>query len=125
VGEPLTISLVDSNGAVLDLTGDVIVTFSGLANGLEGSVATIKNKYGAAKTLGATTTLAFTNGVLDSASGAGTLVAYKAESATLNVTDGTRSSTSTGGMGLSLAVSPTADSAYRLTGTGSPQVGVD
>src|SRR5205814_1657014 len=45
----------------------------------------------------------------------GTLVAYKAETATLTATDGTHSTASTGGTGVSLTVSPAAASAYRIT----------
>src|SRR5439155_5555933 len=59
------------------------------------------------------TTITFTSGVN---SPGGTLVAYKAEGpVTLTATDGTLSTSTTGGAGVSLTVSASAASPYRIT----------
>ncbi len=109
VGDALTIKLVNAAGDVItSFTGDTNLTFSGLssANG----TPTVTNKTGTAVALGSTVVIHFVNGVSSSDSGAGILTAYKAETATLNVTDGNSSSTSTGGVGLGLTISSAAAS---------------
>ncbi|MDB6123880.1 MAG: putative outer rane autotransporter [Pedosphaera sp.] len=119
----LTITAVDTSGAtVTGISGDIALTFSGLAAAPNGSLSTVKDRNGVARNLGVVTTINFMNGVGSTASGAGMLVAHKAESATLQVSDGTHSSTSTGGFGLSLTVSAGADSAYRITTTNTAPV---
>lgn len=121
----LTITAVDAGGSpVTGVTGDISLTFSGLSAALDSSLSTVTDKNGTPRNLGVPTAITFVNGVGSTASGAAVLVAHKAEIATLNVTDGTHSSTSTGGAGLSLTVSPGADSAYRISAaTSTPVVG--
>src|SRR5205814_759151 len=72
--------------------------------------------------LGISTTVNFTNGT---SSLGGSLVAYKAETATLTATDGSLSTAGAGGTGVTLTVSPAAASAYRITAaTTTPTAGV-
>jgi hypothetical protein len=115
VGDALTLQLVDSTGHVItSFTGDTNLTFSGLsaANG----APTVTDKNGNPVALGTSEVIHFVNGV---SSAGGILTAYKAEGpVTLNVTDGSSSSTSTGGAGLSLTVS--SGEASQLVYTTSP-----
>jgi streptogramin lyase len=100
--DQLTIKRVDQYGnTITNFTGDLSLTFSGLGTSGSGSVPTVTDKTGAVVNLGTVTTISFTNGVSDLG---GLLVAYKAETATLQVTDGTYSTTTTGGSGVSLAI---------------------
>jgi hypothetical protein len=125
-GSQLTITAVDTNGAVVTgVNGDIALTFSGLSAAPDGSLATVTDKTGAAQNMSAPTVITFTDGVGSMTAGAGALVAHKAETATLHVTDNVRSDTSAGGSSLSLTILQGADSGYELSGTGSPQVGVD
>jgi autotransporter-associated beta strand protein len=121
----LTVTAVDSTGTpVTGVAGDISLTFSGLSAGPDSSLSTINDKNGTPRNLGVPTTITFANGVGSTASGAAVLVAHKAEVATLNVTDGTHDSISTGGAGLNLTVSLGADSAYRISAaTSTPVVG--
>ncbi|MBU4022788.1 hypothetical protein KJ591_00250, partial [Patescibacteria group bacterium] len=75
------------------------LTFSGLSNAPLGTVPTVE-----AVNLGSATSITFTAG----ASGAGlaTLIAYKAEGASLDVTDGTYNSTGDGSYDVDLVVAP-------------------
>src|SRR3989442_418445 len=67
----------------------------------------------AALDLGTAELITFTSGV---SSAGGSLVAYKAEGpVTLTVTDGSLSTSTTGGAGVSLTVSVAAQSGYRIT----------
>jgi len=66
-------------------TGDKVLTFSGLSNSPKGDIPTVEGVN-----LGSNTTVTFVNGV--SGAGEATLAAYCAETATLDVTDGTLSS---------------------------------
>src|SRR5205814_1812157 len=92
--------------------GDKILTFSGLGNAPAGTVPTVTSKTGSVVNFGTATTISLTNGVN---SAGGTLVAYKVEGpVTLAATDGTLSTSTTGGAGVSLTVSPAAQSAYRI-----------
>ena len=109
----LTIRRVDQYGnTVTSLNGDVSLTFSGLGTSVAGNVPTITDKNGSAVNQGTATTITFTSGV---GTVGGTLVAYKAETATLQVTDGTLSSSGTGGTGAALTVGPSTAAAYRLS----------
>lgn len=118
----LTIRQVDQYGnTVTSLTGDVVLTFSGLGNSPTGSVPTITDKTTAAINEGTATTITFTSGV---ATAGGTLIAYKTETATLSVTDGTLTSSGTGGTGATLTVGAGTASAYQVTAaSGTPTVG--
>src|SRR5437899_5408509 len=111
--DQLTITLVDSFGnTVTSFSGDKTLTFSGLGNSPSGAVPTVTNKTGTAVNEGTSELITFTNGV---SWAGGILVAKKAETATLNVSDsGGLSSTSTGGTGVSLTVSAGTASAYRI-----------
>ena len=119
----LTITAVDAAGnPVTGITGDIALTFSGLGAAPDASLSTVKDKDGIARNLGVATTITFSSGVGSTASGAGTLVAHNAESATLHVTDGTHSTASTGGAGLALTVTAGADTGYRITATNTTPV---
>lgn len=105
VGDPLIIKLVDASGnTATTFNGDKTLTFSGLSTAGDGTHPTITDKTGATVPLGTSEAITFTNGVSTGASAAAVLTAYKAETATLNVTDGTLSSTSPGGAGVSLTI---------------------
>ena len=111
--DQLTLTLVDQFGnTVTSFSGDKPLTFSGLSTSATGNVPTVTSKTGSATNEGTSELITFTNGV---SSAGGTLVAYKAQSATLSVTDGTLTSASTGGTGVSLTVSAAAANAYRIT----------
>lgn len=111
--DALTIRLVDQySNTVSSFSGDKNLTFSGLATAANGTHPTVTSKAGNAVSLGTTTTITFTNG--QSSAGA-TLTAYKAESATLNVTDGTLSSGSGAGTGAALSIANAAPTAGAVT----------
>src|SRR5439155_1131770 len=114
--DQLTITLVDSFGnTVTTFTGNKTMTFSGLGNSPSGAVPTVANSAGTAVNEGTAETIAFNSGVSVTTAGQGILVAKKAETATLNVSDsGGLASTSTGGAGISLTVSETIANAYRI-----------
>ncbi|PYI81453.1 MAG: hypothetical protein DME26_19955, partial [Verrucomicrobia bacterium] len=105
----MTIKLVDQfANTVTNFSGDRDLTFSGLNTAPDGSMPTVTSKTGSAVNLGTGTTIAFTNGV---SSAGGMLVPYKAEGPViLTTTDGTLSTSSTGGAGVSLTVFPAAAS---------------
>ena len=104
----LTIQKVDQSGDPVNNSNTVTLTFSGL-----GSVGSNNPKIN-----GATT--AFSSGVSVAFNSSGlatttlSLIPYKAETATLNVTDGTQTSASVSG-GLALTVSATAASKLAFT----------
>src|SRR5438477_42955 len=112
--DALTLRLVDQfANTVTNFTGDKILTFSGLGNAPAGTVPTVTSKTGSPVNFGTATTITLASG--ESSAGGG-LVAYKAEGpVTLAATDGTLSTSTTGGTGVSLTVSPAAQSAYRVT----------
>src|SRR5439155_9478261 len=97
--DQLTITLVDSFGnTVTTFTGNKTMTFSGLGNSPSGAVPTVANSAGTAVNEGTAETIAFTSGVSVTTAGQGILVAKKAETATLNVSDSVGlGSTPTGG----------------------------
>ncbi|MEI8041640.1 MAG: invasin domain 3-containing protein [Verrucomicrobiota bacterium] len=103
VADQLTISLVDSLGVTLtDFSGDTNLTFSGLAIADDNTDPTVTAKPGTPVALGLATAITFASGV---SSAGGSLVAYKGQGpVTLNATDGSASSTSTGGAGVSLTI---------------------
>ena len=109
----LTITQVDQYGnTVTGFTGDVVLTFSGLATSSSGNIPTVTDKNGTPVNLGSPTTITFTGGV---ATVGGTLVAYAAETATLHATDGTYSTATAGGSGATLTVSALAASKLVFT----------
>jgi hypothetical protein len=104
-GDQLTLTLVDQFGnTVTSFSGDKTLTFSGLSTAGDGTKPTVTDKTGLVVNEGTPEAITFASGVSSSASGAAVLKAYKAETATLNVTDGTLSSTSTGGAGVGLTI---------------------
>ncbi len=119
-GDQLTIKLVDQFGNILtDFTGDVTLTFSGLGTSADGDVPTVTDKNGNPVDLGSPTAISFTNGV---STQGGLLKAYKAETASLQTTDGTHSTSTTGGSGVSVTVNVGSASAYRITAATSTPV---
>ena len=99
----LTITAYDYNTGLVAASydGDWDLVFSGLGVSPLGYVPEVEGTV-----LGSVTTIPFTNGVSDSDSA--TLQAFKAESATLDVTDGTYNSYTLGHYGLDLTVYPAA-----------------
>ena len=123
VGDGLTIKLVNQDGNVLtSFSGDTNLTFSGLSLAGNGTHPTVTDKNGTAVALGTPTTIAFVNG---QSSAGGTLVAYKGEGpVTLNATDGSSSTTNTGGAGVSLTIPNLAPVANPVSYTRSPGAGI-
>jgi autotransporter-associated beta strand protein len=111
--DALTITLVDQYQNVSSYSGDKTLTFSGLGTAPGGAVPTVTSKTGSAVNQGSAVTITFASGV--NLAG-GTLVAYKAEGpVTLAATDGTRSTSTTGGAGVSLTISGLEASVLALT----------
>ncbi|HSH93187.1 MAG TPA: hypothetical protein VK968_03505, partial [Roseimicrobium sp.] len=99
--DQLTVRQVDQFGnTVTTFTGDLPLTFSGLG-GLPSYSPTVTDTNPAPVALTNVTYISFTNGV---SSVGGLLVPYMVETATVNVYDGTRSSTNTGGSGAPVTV---------------------
>jgi hypothetical protein len=113
VADQLTVKLADQFGnTVTSFTGDKSLTFSGLSNAGNGTHPTVTDKTGAAVNLGTATTITLTSGV---STAGGSLIAYKAETNTLAATDGTNSTSSTGGAGVSLGIANVAPVAGSVT----------
>ncbi len=108
----LTLTAYDANGTVTDeYTGSKSLTFSGLTAGtVEGT------------NLGSATSIAFTSGI--SNSNVATLIPTKAESASLDVTDGTVSSTSNASYDLDLGVNAGAVSNFLVEAPATADVDV-
>ena len=110
--DTITITQVDASGNTeTGYNGTTNLTFSGLSAGPDSSAATVNGT-----SLGTATSITFSGGVATA-----TLVAHKAETATLNATDGTSSTSSTGGAGISLTVSD--GTAAKLAYTSAPSTG--
>ncbi len=91
----ITITAKDAGGTtILGYNGDKTLTFFGAnASGNPVTTPTITNKSGTAINFGSSTTITFTNGVATvSGSNNGVMTLYKAETATISVTDGSISS---------------------------------
>ena len=113
--ETVTISQVDQYKNVeSSLTGNVSLTFSGLSTAPDGTHV---------PTVGGTALLTPVSLSFTAGQATATLQAFAEESATLAVTDGTHTSSSTGGTGLSLTVSAASASGYRITGGGALTAG--
>jgi len=102
--DELTITAYDVNGNVCSAgpyiyEGAKDLTFSGLSNAPDGTVPTVEGTN-----LGSATSITFTNGV--ATGGAATLVAYKAESASLDATDGSVSTAGSADYDVDLVVAP-------------------
>ncbi len=115
--DQLTITLVDPYGnAETGFSGTKSLTFSGLSTSMEGNVPTVTNTTGSTVNQGTSEVITFASGVSSAANSAAVLVAYTAETKTLNVTDSaTLSSTNTGGTGQCLTVSTAAASKLAIT----------
>jgi hypothetical protein len=113
----LTIEATDSAGnRVLTYDGEKTLPFSGLSDALSGTEPTIEGS----DTMVATVT--FASGVTNGTST--TLVAYKAETTTVHVTDGNITSDTGDGYGLALTVNPAAASElYYITKPGTTTAG--
>ena len=115
VGDQLTITLVDQFGNTeVGFNGNRNLAFSGLSTAGDGTLPTVTDKDGAAQNETNSTAITFTSGV---SSGGGMLKAYKAQTQTLNATDGTLSSTATGGAGVNLTIANAAPVANDMTVT--------
>ena len=96
----LTITAYDANDNVATgYTGSKSLTFSGPSNAPDGTVPTVE-----ATAIGTATAINFTNGVSDP--GTATLIAYRAETIAVDVTDGTINSFADPSYDLDLTVSP-------------------
>jgi hypothetical protein len=119
----LTITVVDQYQKTSTLVaGDHNFTFGGLAVADDGTYPTITDKYGNPVNLGSLTTITFTNGVN---SAGGSLVAYKAQTATLTGSDAASGLTTSGpgGFGASLTianVAPLGGTHFLVTTVGTP-----
>ena len=97
VSDQLTLCAVNADGATNSSVSSAIpLIFSGLNNAPGGAVPTVTDNTGTARNLGQPTTITFANGV---STAGGLLVAKKAETATLHVTDGAHTDQSAGGNG--------------------------
>ncbi|MHA8064941.1 beta strand repeat-containing protein, partial [Aquirufa aurantiipilula] len=117
--QTITITAKDASGnTAASYTGDKNLTFSGANSSANPATApTATNKNSVATNLGSTTVVSFTNGVATA-----DLKVYKAESAEIQVTDGTINSTVGGS--LSITVSPAAFSKLAVSLVGSQANGV-
>jgi hypothetical protein len=86
----LTITALDaSNNVVTTYTGPKSLTFTGAGISPSGQSPTVTPTTGAAVSFGTTTTVSFTNGVATVSAGKnGVMTLYKAETATITVSDG-------------------------------------
>ncbi|HEY6962615.1 MAG TPA: invasin domain 3-containing protein [Gaiellaceae bacterium] len=113
----LTIAAEDANGNVATgYTGDKSLTFSG-ASTIGSNAPTVTDKSGAAVAFGTATTVTFASGV---ATAGGSMVLYKAESATIAAA--ATGVTTTGGDRLAVTVTPASTSRFVVSTTaGTPQ----
>jgi hypothetical protein len=116
VADSLTITAKDAYGnTATGYTGDKSLTFGG-ASAIGSFIPTVTNKAGDATSFGGATTIAFTSGVATvSGSANGVMTLYKAETASITVSDGTISN----GTGLSVTVAAASPSALCFIGATS------
>ena len=114
----LTVTAKDSAGnTVTAYGGDQTVTFSG-ASTIGSNQPTVTSKTGTAVAFGTGETITFTSGVSTVAgSSNGVMTLYKAETATVTVSDGTH----TGNVGVTVA--PAAAASYAVSAPGSATAG--
>jgi hypothetical protein len=112
VADNLTITALDAYGnAATAYTGSHNLTFAG-ASTIGTFTPTVTNSSGVATNFGTTAAITFTNGVGSvSGSSNGVMTLYKAETASITVTDGTI----TNGSGLSITVGSAAAASFSLT----------
>jgi hypothetical protein len=113
--DELTITAYDTlNNVDTNYAGNISLTFSGVHTAPDGtSIPTV-----AGVDVGSSTTVHFTSGVSDSS--VANLFAYKAESTTVNASDGSVNSI---GHGLSLTVNPATAANFTITGSASQVAG--
>jgi hypothetical protein len=113
VADNLTITAQDAgNNTATSYTGSHNLTFGGAANSPDSTRPTVSSSSGTAINFGTATAISFSSGVASvSGSNNGVMKLYKAETASITVSDGTISN----GSGLSVTVSPA--SAARLAWT--------
>jgi hypothetical protein len=99
----LTITALDAGGnTATGYTGDKSLTFSGANTAPDGTAPSVSDRNGSATPFGSATTITFTNGVASvSGSNNGVMKLYKAETASVVVSDGSVSNST----GLSATVS--------------------
>src|SRR3954471_6888765 len=103
VADNLTVTAKDANGnTATGYTGSHSLTFGAAADAPNGTHPTVTSSSGTATNFGTATAISFTNGVASvTGSNNGVMKLYKAETATITVTDGTISN----GAGASVTVS--------------------
>src|SRR3954454_24219396 len=113
VADNLTVTAKDAGGnTATGYTGSHSLTFGGASDAPNGTHPTATNSSGTVTNFGTATAISFTNGVASVAgSNNGVMKLYKAEAATITVTDGTISN----GAGLSVTVSPATASKLGFT----------
>jgi hypothetical protein len=117
----LTVTAKDVNGnTATGYTGSHNLTFGGAADGPNGTHPTVTSSSGGATNFGTATAISFSNGVASvTGSNNGVMKLYKAETATITVTDGTISN----GGGLSVTVGPATASKLAFTQQPSSSTG--
>ena len=113
----LTITALDgANNILTTYTGSKNLAFGG-ANSIGTFSPSVVNSAGVTTTFGATTAITFTNGVATVLAGRnGVMTLYRAESATITVSDGTINN----GTGLPVTVSPAAPAGLAITSPNHP-----
>jgi alpha-tubulin suppressor-like RCC1 family protein len=116
----LTITAKDATGnTVTSYTGSKSLTFSG-AGSIGSYTPRVTNSSGTAVAFGSATAITFTNGVATvSGSSNGVMTLYKAETASIVVSDGTYSN----GAGLSVTVNPASISSFAVSNPGTQTAG--
>ncbi len=119
----LSISAQDNFGNLAtSYDGAKTLVFSGASVALDGSEPTVKNNSGVATGFGTGTLIDFSSGNASvSAGNNGVMALYRAESATVSVTDTVNLIGSSGADDLAVIVSPTAHSAFAFGTVASPQ----
>jgi hypothetical protein len=113
VADNLTITAKDAYGnTVTAYTGSHSLTFGGASNGPNGSAPTVSSSAGVVTGFGTATAITFTNGVATVAAGNnGAMKLYKAEAASVTVTDGAIGN----GAGSTVTAAPAAAASFSLT----------
>ncbi len=121
--QTVTVTAKDAYGNTdTGYSGAKSLTYSGASSSTNPVTApTVTNSTPAAIGFGSATTNTFTNGVSNTAGGVGSMTLYKAEAATIAVTDGTLSAA--GGDRLSVTVNPATASRLVVTGSAAQTAG--
>ncbi len=113
VADNLTVTAKDTYGnTATSYTGSHNLTFGGASNGPSGNAPTVDSSAGTVTNFGTATAIAFTAGVATVAAGDnGVMKLYRAEAASIAVTDGTLSN----GAGLTVTAAAAAAASFSLT----------